>query len=193
MEYKLLKKNKKAQLGLDVVEGVVLKILLIAILVFALILTLFSISTGGIFEPTVLTGTLSNETINLTSTANISANSPASTTALTTVVISQDVLVWNQTNLVPAANYTVSGRYIIGIAGDDFENLNVNVSGTYTYEVNSTEQNQTLNIRRNTSNATSGFFSNSSSIFDILAVVVIILAVVILIVSIRRAKGSQGV
>lgn len=104
-----MRKNKKGQLGLDVVEGVVFKVLLIAVLVFAAILALVSLRDSGVFT------------------------------------------------------------------------------------ANSLEANQTTNIVNNISTASSDFFSNMGTIFDILAVVVIILAVVIIIVTVRRARGSRGV
>jgi len=62
-------------------------------------------------------------------------------------------------------------------------------SGIFTS--GSEEYNQTANIISNVSTGTSGFFSNTGTIFSILVVVVIILAIAIIIAVVSRFGGGK--
>ena len=55
----------------------------------------------------------------------------------------------------------------------------------------STEYNQTNNVISNVTSATTGFFSNTGTIFAILVVVVIILAISIIIAVVSRFGGGK--
>jgi len=120
---------------------------------------------------------------------------PAGTTGKVNTALS-NVIIINATGgeTLTAANYTTSGSYIIASATSSYNNTDVNVSYTVTYD--STGKVDTDTVINNLTAGTKTFYSYSGTIFTVMAIVLLItillslLYVVMKIVNMGKNKGG---
>ena len=181
-------KDKRGQVGLDIVKGVIMTLLVLTILGVVLFLVFSNL------QPVVSnldTYTNSGSTINETITS-------VTETGKNLAVYSYDSVVCTITNVInatdgvaiPAANRTTTNcnlRYS-GPTGI-FNNTNWKVSYTYTYRPKTSSANAN-GVGNNISSGIVSFFTYVPTIMAILAVVVIIAAVAILIFYVKGFEGG---
>jgi len=176
--------NKKGQLSLDLVKGVVLSLLVITILSVSviMILPLLRDTTDSLDK---ITGNTVNETLTSVEEAGealtIGAYRLPSCTVTECVNVTAGIT-------VPAANYTATGcRVAFSGAEDDqgFNNSNWNCDYTWSY----TSPDNT-NIVSNVTTGAASFFNSSGTIFSILVAIVIISAIGIIVVIVGRFGGG---
>lgn len=174
--------NQKGQLGLDVVKGVLVLVLTIAVIAVTIIVIMPEVrdaaenlqtQNGVGVNETLTTVTETGETLSANTLRNI---------------VCTFGLVTNATGgeTIPANNYTTSGCTISAV-GTHYNNTNWNVSYTYTYDDPFAAE-----ITGNLSVGTTDFFDNAPTIFTILGVVAVIAAVTLIIVFVRRGIQSGG-
>ena len=182
--------NKKGQLSLDTVKVVMVTFLILAVIAVALFLGLSSLKTTAedidkdttsFLNHTDQTVTVVNETGSfLPGASDLLRNCQASVT-----------LVQNGTGgaICDSGNYTVTGcKIAYSSGGNTYCNNSLwNVTGSYRYS-----SERSAMITGNISNATTGFFSNTGTIFSILVVVVIILAISIIIMAVQKFGGRSS-
>jgi hypothetical protein len=178
----MFKKNKKkAVVGLDVVEAVILSLLAIGILSITTILVLYSLlpSTDAISQTSgqrVIneSGTMTSAGYTLAKSTLYGFSSPSIVTVTNT----------SNSVIIPSANYT--------LVGNKLYNSTVVAQGgvyiTYDYKISNSGASSIIN---NISEGNTSFFGNSSTFFSILAVVVIIALIALIVLYIRQFR-SEG-
>jgi len=182
-------RDKKGVLGLDTVKSVMLIFLILTVIAVALVITLSSIRdvAEDIDLNTITVTNLTTSTV-----VNYSGAYPTGIDETFRNCVLTITAAYNETHItapITAANYTTDGcKVLIAPAAEAegaYNNSAWNITGSYTYS-----NPRTRLLGENVSQATTGFFSNTGTIFAILVVVVIILAISIIIGVVSRFGGA---
>ena len=182
-------KNKRGAAGLEVVEGVIFALLVIAIISIASILVFYSLLPST--DTISINSAVSTNVFNETTTSMNATGFYLSKYNIYGVSCSVGI-VTNATDgaLVGSGNYSVSNCFInASTATAPLLNKAWNVSYSYKYPNSGASS-----IINNISNANTSFFGNSNTFFSILAVVVIIALIALIVLYIRsfRMEGQKA-
>ena len=183
--------NKKGAYGLEVVTLVALGLFILLVIAVAMMSAISSLNDVTLItDRTVNNGNvIVNETINMTT----AGNTPATLASVSKPILSS-AIVTNATGgeVLTAGNYTISGGLVQATASSTYKSLNVNVSGTYTYVIDTGYGASSTNLSQGFSN----FFGNSTTFFSILAVVVVMIFLGLMIGAVwlfTRGKVDKGI
>jgi len=168
--------QKKGQIGLDVVKGVMVMLLVLSVLGITSFLVLTSL-TDAVGKTNALSGNVYNE-------SGAYLNSTGYTLATTGLddFVPTIVTVHNASNgvILLAGNYTLTGNVLYNATTTTYSAVNVTYSYTYTTPTQSSA------VEGNVTTAIGDFFGNSGTIFAILVVVIIMLAIGVAISVVNR-------
>jgi len=185
--------EKKGMLGLDTAKNFVVAILVVAVVGFALIITVSTLNDSADDTLPEYSVTTVNETISSVDETGETL-AAGSLTGLRDIACSISVIT-NATGgeSINTANYTTSDNSVAtacvvsAAAGANYNATNWNVTYSYTYITA-----YASNALQNVSSGTSDFFDNASSWFALIAVAIIILIITIVILGVNRFGGGIG-
>jgi len=175
--------NQRGQVGLDIVQKVFLALLVLAVLAFALIITMASLGDSSVAKTSSGSFTTANETLlnvndGPTGAVDFSVAGLGDVSCSILHIINASSL-----TTIPASNFTKTGCSVILTSGP-FNNSDWNVSYTHTFNVFTDPQ-------QNITAGTASFFSNATTWLTLLSVVVIILIISIVLLAVRGFTGDR--
>ena len=184
--------NKKGQVGLDTAKAVMLTLLLIAVVGFAIIVLISSLSNSDVSKSSSGSYLVQNESVN----GDVDDN-PATIVWLTSAEGKSDVkctgvIFVNETGIkssIADANFTLTNNGCAVNASSETESDGTNATtwiATYSYTYNLYGD-----VTDNVTSGTQDFFANATTWFALLAVVVIILIIAIVIFAVNRFGGGN--
>lgn len=182
--------KNKGQIGLDTVQVFIVTLLILGVMAIALFIGLNQLINSGAVGTTAESSkqTLSNETITLID--NSTGGIPSTVDGQRVPITYYGLILTNSTSgvVVASGNFTTnSNGTFFSSPTSGYNNTNVNVSGQFTYTVNSNSQAVVSNV----TSGTTGFFTNIPTVMTILGAVVIILAVVLIIGAVGRIRNRS--
>lgn len=184
--------NKRGIAGIDGAKAFIVMLLIVGVLAFCFIIISTILADTAGRTDTITSYGITNETItanNVTLGGNTTTFNTRPNVIPSTVSLS-GVLVNNATApglLIPASNYSVSAGVITFTgSGSGWQGQLVKVTATGSYGIPSGAN----AISQNISNGTGAFFSNSSTMFVLLAVVVVVSILVIVLIYINRFNSG---
>lgn len=187
-------KDKRGIIGLETVRTVIVILLILAVTAIAAFLAITSLQGANLFTDEVVTGTIVNETINL----SFSGETPSTLDGRSNVVMSNVVAIdtLNGTT-VPSAQMNIVAALINATDNSiGYANRSINVSSDWTSTFTSTAENETNAISSNVTGGTTEFFQNVPTFMVLLGVVVLLLIIAIVLVVVGRfgipGSGQQG-
>lgn len=193
------KKDKKAQMGIDLktIMAFILGFIIVAMFLFILIFT-SSTMAGVVGLKETNTSSFENQTTSKVMNETITLSAPSTIVGIDSTLdectITAVTLVHTNNAsapvTVPSSNYTITGCKIYANTGlgVTLNNTKWNVTGTFTYKYPSTASAMNKNI------SLSGmtFASYFPTIFTILAIVIIFGLFALIIYMLYRVKGGGG-
>jgi hypothetical protein len=175
---KEMPKSVKGVIGWTLGVGIIAFILLILVIIFGNL----SGNVGFTQESTAFT----DETILLSPTGSIPTTAQGRTNgALTSVVVSNAT---GGETILASGNYTVSGVTIIGVGTSPYNNTNVNVSATVSYDSQGQiDSDSVINNYTASARNTSAQFPTVGTIIGIAILLAILIS--LLVFAIRRMMG----
>ncbi len=172
--------NQRGQVGLDIVQKVFLALLVLAVLAFAIIITMASLGDSSVAKTSSGSFTVSNETL---LSVNDTVTTPLSVAGLGDVSCSLIHFInASSDTTIPATNYTFADCAVINLEGP-FNISDWNATYTYTFNLFGDPQ-------KNVTGGTAEFFSNATTWLTLLSVVVIILIISIVLLAVRGFAGT---
>lgn len=176
-----MKDKKGGVIGLETVKSAMLMFLILAVIGFAIMITLIEVRDVAETMDTIQ-GTIVNETVTPT-TAGVNL-SVALLGRVPNCIISSVVNATNTGLPLNVGNYSVSSCVLSNLTGEYYDKP-WNVTYTYVYA-----DSNTYDLERNVTGSVVDFFTNTSTIYAILVVIVIILAIAIIIAVVSRFGGG---
>jgi hypothetical protein len=181
-----MKKSKKAQIGLNTVQGVLLALLVITVLAVTMAIAMVSLIDVTDDRMTTTT-TLAN--ITTSSVVNETGAFPTGITVDTrNCVLTVTSVVNSSGRDVGSGNYSTSACEILCDGCGAFNNTAWFITGSYVFA--DPEPSEMLG---NITDANQTFFSNTGTLISILVAVVIILTISIILFAVRKFGGTGGI
>lgn len=184
--------NKKGQIGLNTVRAVMIAFFTLVVLVIAFVLAGVSLrDASDSIDKLTVTFTNTSTSAGVTETGtNVSGTGNLRNCVLTATQVSKNGGNASCRDIISAGNYTITNCRITYSGGDKmcanvYNNTVWNVTGSYQFNGN-----DITDATTNVTNAFTGFFDDTDTIFNILVAIVIILAIGIAILVVSRFGGA---